>query len=183
MALASYSYSRIPMDRDASGHGWFIDSTPLDSSEYQVQPDGTRLALGGSEAAQQIDLLSVFMHEIGHALGLDHDTSDHESSVMSETLSPGTRIQIDSDHHDESDYTHDDYLVAMHNETLETGLSFEQQNNDEPDTALLFDNSFTPSTVVNEQDPEQRAISNESLPSGQRKRLSDWLFNWYRNRS
>ena len=74
-------------------------------------------------------------------------------------------------------------VVAYLGLALETGLSVEQQNNDEPDTALLVDNSFTPSTVVNEQDSEQRTISDESLPSGHRKRLSDWLFNWYRNRS
>lgn len=74
-----------------SGRNWFIDSTPLDNSEFNMQEtiwrdvsaanrtawfNGTALDVfevgyqGGGGPAGTFDLLSVALHEMGHALGM-----------------------------------------------------------------------------------------------------------------
>ncbi len=74
-----------------SGRNWFIDSTPLDNSEFNMQETiwrdvsaGNRTAWfngtahdefevgyqGGGGPANTFDLLSVALHEMGHALGM-----------------------------------------------------------------------------------------------------------------
>ncbi|PQO34276.1 hypothetical protein DTL21_12140 [Bremerella cremea] len=87
--LAKTVGSVIYLDQDAAGWGWFVDSTPLDSSEYTVSADGgRRVAAADSPAAGRIDLLSVLLHELGHVSGLDH-TSE---GMMSSTILPGERL-------------------------------------------------------------------------------------------
>ena len=71
----------ITIDSDAAGHGWFIDVTPLNNVEFAGGPIDPA-------AKDKVDLLSVVAHEIGHALGFDHDNGD---DVMSESLGLGTR--------------------------------------------------------------------------------------------
>src|SRR5262249_22281317 len=69
----------ITLVRDAAGWGWFVDPTPHDDSEF---------ATPGDQGEQgRMDLLTALMHEMGHALGLDHDAG----GVMQETLAPGVR--------------------------------------------------------------------------------------------
>jgi hypothetical protein len=78
----------ILIDATAAGHGWFVDQTPSDNSEFS----GGQARSG--DAAGRMDLLTAVMHEIGHILGLDHGAEE----VMNATLSPGTRhVQADSD--------------------------------------------------------------------------------------
>ena len=67
----------IIIDSTAAGFGWFIDATPADNEEFGSQQDRGLVTDNKSPAAQQIDLLTVVLHEMGHVLGLD----DHASTV------------------------------------------------------------------------------------------------------
>ncbi len=68
----------ITLDATADGQGWFIDPTPADDSEF-----------GNSRSAAGVDLLTVLVHEIGHVLGLDHNSG---LAVMAGTLATGERV-------------------------------------------------------------------------------------------
>ncbi|MBK9021683.1 MAG: hypothetical protein IPL72_17550 [Sulfuritalea sp.] len=82
----------ILIDADADGFGWFVDSTPGESSEYEVTLSGGQLiADTGSDAFDRIDLLTVLVHEIGHVVGFDHDS---DLAVMDADLSVGRRIEL-----------------------------------------------------------------------------------------
>ncbi|BAZ46381.1 DNA/RNA non-specific endonuclease [Chondrocystis sp. NIES-4102] len=60
----------ILIDHDANGVGWFIDSTPLESSEFGVQNSETYLlAAADSEANGKYDLLTAVLHELAHLYG------------------------------------------------------------------------------------------------------------------
>ena len=83
--------AQITLDTDAAGHGWYIDSTPLDSTDDYLPTSNLNIwqAKPGSEAAGKMDMLSVLLHEYGHALGLDHSADG--SDFMAESLQPGQR--------------------------------------------------------------------------------------------
>ncbi|QDU75022.1 putative peptidyl-prolyl cis-trans isomerase [Bremerella volcania] len=100
--LASTIGNSIYLDANAAGWGWFVDSTPLDSSEFSANSENGRLlASSASAASGKIDLLSVLMHELGHVAGLEHTTD----GLMSATISPGERlIDWDQDAFEESFY-------------------------------------------------------------------------------
>jgi hypothetical protein len=70
----------IWLDKDAAGHGWYIDATPADNSEFPAGP--------GSPAYGHVDLLTVVAHELGHILGYEDSGTD---GLMAEYLGTGTR--------------------------------------------------------------------------------------------
>jgi hypothetical protein len=68
----------ITIDTNAAGHGWFVDPTPNDNSEFThaQNAEGTDLLTDPSNAAAgHLDLLTAVTHEMGHALGLDDETA------------------------------------------------------------------------------------------------------------
>ena len=70
MATYDGASNTITVDGNASGVGWFIDDTPGDDSEFIVGGADNALVASSSDAEGRIDLLTVLLHEQGHALGL-----------------------------------------------------------------------------------------------------------------
>ena len=83
--------AQITLDTNAAGHGWYIDPTPLDNTDdYLPTSDPTVFkAKAGSATEGKMDMLSVLLHEYGHALGLEH--SANASDFMAASLQPGVR--------------------------------------------------------------------------------------------
>jgi hypothetical protein len=71
--IGDHTSGHIVIDTDAAGHGWFVDPTPFDNSEFThaQNAEATDLLTDPSNAAAgHMDLLTVVTHEMGHALGL-----------------------------------------------------------------------------------------------------------------
>jgi len=81
----------IYLDVNAAGYGWFVDSTPLDHSEFAFDSQLSLIALPESAAAGRIDLWTVILHELGHLAGYEHESE----GLMEETLAPGVRKLAD----------------------------------------------------------------------------------------
>jgi len=80
----------ITLDTNAAGHNWFIDTTPWDNSEYLPTSNPYEwVAKEGTAAYGKMDMLSVLLHEYGHALGIEHSADNHD--YMATTLTPGVR--------------------------------------------------------------------------------------------
>ena len=84
--LGIASGNTITLDDNAAGHGWFVDPTPWDDSEFTTR--------GNQGEQNRMDLLTVLTHEIGHVLGYEHD----QTGVMEDTLAAGTRQMPGADH-------------------------------------------------------------------------------------
>ena len=79
----------IRIDPDGGGFEWFVDPTPFDGVEF----DSDGIAPGSSPAFGKVDMLTFFVHEIGHILGLTHT----ETGVMRINLPTGRRRTPDAD--------------------------------------------------------------------------------------
>lgn len=80
----------ITIDRDAAGHGWFVDPTPALDEEFARLGQNSQLQAVDPRAVDRMDLLTVVEHELGHAAGLP-DLSSAVDNVMSGTLGAGVR--------------------------------------------------------------------------------------------
>ena len=91
--LGAASPGLIQIDSNAGGFGWFIDSTPLDDSEFGTTLSATRLGTSPSGApAGRIDLLTTVMHELGHVVGLDDSyLLADQNDLMYGFATPGER--------------------------------------------------------------------------------------------
>jgi VCBS repeat-containing protein len=82
--------TNVALDNTAAGHNWFIDTTPGDNSEFLPTSNPNEwVAKEGSAAAGKMDMLSVLLHEYGHALGIEHSADSHD--YMGTTLQAGVR--------------------------------------------------------------------------------------------
>ena len=95
-AVAQTTGQTITLDNNAAGHNWFIDATPADNAEFLPTSNPNQwIAKAGSDAAGKMDLLSVLLHEYGHALGIEHSADGND--FMAATLQPGVRRLPSSD--------------------------------------------------------------------------------------
>ena len=80
--------AQITLDTTAAGYGWYIDPTPLDNTDDYLPTSNPNLwqAKAGSAAFGKMDMVSVLLHEYGHALGLEH--SADAGDFMAATLLP-----------------------------------------------------------------------------------------------
>jgi hypothetical protein len=92
LGLADAGTHAIRIDDDAAGHGWFVDSTPRDDTEFAAPTRSVQ---------RRMDLLSVVAHELGHLVGLDDDHgADHAADVMGDSLAAGVRrVPMNADVH------------------------------------------------------------------------------------
>jgi predicted Zn-dependent protease with MMP-like domain len=96
LALAQAMGHTVTIDVDGAGHGWYVDLTPLEASEFTIHAEASTLtAAPGSGAYSHMDLVTVVLHEIGHVLGFDHDDADRYA-VMHEDLHPGMRYLLEA---------------------------------------------------------------------------------------
>jgi hypothetical protein len=85
--LSQFQNGVLTLDATAAGWGWFVDASPQESSEFDASGIATSVAAQG-----RIDLLTVLVHELGHAAGhADVQESEHAEEVMTNLLSTGTR--------------------------------------------------------------------------------------------
>jgi hypothetical protein len=137
LVLARHNGNVIELDIDAAGHGWFVDPTPGDDSEFAA--DGRALAGAGAEG--DIDLLTAITHEFGHVLGFDHDSGP----IMADTLTTGVRLQPGEEALADA-VVSEESRTFIFNETLGRLLSVE----DAAYAALFGDTDF--SSVLDEAD-------------------------------
>jgi hypothetical protein len=93
--VADHTDGHIVLDVNAAGHGWFVDPTPGDNSEfaYAANAAGTDLFTDPAQAAAgHLDLLTAVSHEMGHELGIPDSTAASDvNDLMYISLVDGER--------------------------------------------------------------------------------------------
>src|SRR5262249_17242486 len=85
--------NQVLIDKDAAGHGWFVDPTPLQDEEFTPAPSGALYAPAGTAAGDHRDLLTAVLHELGHLAGLsDVGAATHPADLMGDQLRAGERL-------------------------------------------------------------------------------------------
>jgi hypothetical protein len=80
----------ITINLTAAGYNWYVSAGSASSQAFGlVGPDGESLAGLGSPAANEVDLVTVLEHELGHLLGLP-DNADG-GDLMDITIGLGVR--------------------------------------------------------------------------------------------
>jgi hypothetical protein len=92
LGAASIGGSTIELSADAAGYGWYTGSSPSINTAL-ARPAKARLRSAGSAIPYgREDLLTVVMHEFGHALGLeDVEATEFPTDLMAKTLATVVR--------------------------------------------------------------------------------------------
>ena len=80
---------QISIDSNAAGHGWFVDPTPAKDEEFTTPAFVGQKQAIDPQALDNIDLLTVVEHELGHTVGLedlDPSANDLISGVLATHL-------------------------------------------------------------------------------------------------
>lgn len=91
--LATGLQGGVKIDATAAGHGWFVDATPEDDSEFRANiGEGGRRAKRSAAHFRQVDLLTVVMREMVHTLSQEHRWSVNRlRGSLGMTLQTGVR--------------------------------------------------------------------------------------------
>jgi len=92
--LGQSTPGHVTIDANADGYGWFVDTTPLDNSEFAHAASASDLKTDPSTAAAgHMDLLTTVVHEMGEQLGLDDsfDATD-QGHIDYAYLTTGERV-------------------------------------------------------------------------------------------
>ena len=95
--LGEAQANQIYLDRNAADHGWFVDPTPALDEEFFWSVSDRRLQAIDPRAVDQIDLLTVVEHELGHIVRFD-DLDALADNLMSGMLGTGVRRNPFLDH-------------------------------------------------------------------------------------
>ena len=80
----------ITINQTAAGYNWYVSAGSGSSQAFGLAgPDGESLAGPGSPAADDVDLLTVLEHELGHVIGLADNAQ--AGDLMDITLGLGVR--------------------------------------------------------------------------------------------
>ncbi len=80
----------ITINQTAAGNNWYANASTVASRAFGLAgPDGESVARPGSPAADDVDLLTVLEHELGHVLGLPDN--DRAGDLMDIGLGLGVR--------------------------------------------------------------------------------------------
>jgi PKD repeat protein/DNA/RNA endonuclease G (NUC1) len=108
----------ILIDSDANGVGWFIDSTPLDNSEFSLVGDKADkeetylLAAAESEASGKYDLLTTVLHELSHLYGFIDGYAGYSDNIETKNdttkfIGDGFTATLDGEHLDKIAHPYD----------------------------------------------------------------------------